>query len=332
MAYESESEVMQELEDEYSGEGEEEMEGEYEGESSLEGEGWLGAIGNVVSSLLGESEEEYEGESAFESEAEEEISPIRKIYPDAMMEHLGERAFEAESEEEAAEHFLPLIGMAASKLLPVAAKALAPHAKKLLPRMAQAVTRATPGLTNGIGKMTRTLHRNPRTRHLVKTMPAIARRTVGSIARQAAQGRRVTPGTATRTLTRQARQVLANPRRRRQALRRHQHLERTFHRRYARGMARPHQRIGRYGTGAAASTYTAPYAAAGAPAYAAGTAYRPGFTAAAQPRYGTCTCPPCPAHASATVQAPAAAAAHVAATPSFSPNHAYCRACGQLLR
>src|SRR5690348_3861038 len=129
MAYESEMELVHELEDEYSGEGE--LEDELEDESSLEGEGWLGAIGNVVGSLLGESEDEFEDESSFEAEAEseEEISPIRKIYPDAMMEHLGELAFEAESEDEAAEQFLPLIGMAASKLLPVAAKAIAPLAK-----------------------------------------------------------------------------------------------------------------------------------------------------------------------------------------------------------
>ena len=140
MAYESESELIQaELEDEYSGEGEDEMEDE--DESSLEGEGWLGAIGNVVGSLLGEGEGEGEDESAFESEDEDEISPIRKIYPDAMMEHLGELAFEAESEDEAAEHFLPLIGMAASKLLPVVAKAIAPMARKALPKIARAVTR-----------------------------------------------------------------------------------------------------------------------------------------------------------------------------------------------
>jgi hypothetical protein len=43
-----------------------------EDESSLEGEGWLGAIGNVVGSLLGEGEEELEDESAFEAEDEGE--------------------------------------------------------------------------------------------------------------------------------------------------------------------------------------------------------------------------------------------------------------------
>ena len=40
------------------------------------------------------------------------------------MEHMGLAAMEAESEFEAAEHFLPLIPMVASKLLPLAAKVL----------------------------------------------------------------------------------------------------------------------------------------------------------------------------------------------------------------
>src|SRR3989442_3398345 len=238
MAYEFESEleVQPELEDEYSGELEDEMEDEFEGESGLEGEGWLGAIGNVVGSLLGESEEEYEDESSFEAEAqsEDEISPIRKIYPDAMMEHLGQLASEAETEDEAAEHFLPLIGMAASKLLPVVARAVAPMARKALPKIARAVTRSTPQLTKGIGKVARTLHRNPQTRYLLKTVPAIARRTVGSIARQAAHGRPITPRMAVRTLAKQTERVLGHPHRRKHALRHHNRLERKFHRGYGR--------------------------------------------------------------------------------------------------
>jgi hypothetical protein len=292
MAYESESELIHaELEDEYSGEGEEEMEDEYEDESSLEGEGWLGAIGNVVGSLLGEGEGEYEDENAFESEAEEEeeLNPMRKIYPDAMMEHLGELAFEAETEDEAAEHFLPLIGMAASKLLPIAAKAIAPLAKKALPKMARAVTKATPQLTRGIGKIARTLHRNPQTRHLVKTVPAIARRMVGTLARQAAGGRTITPRTAIRTLARQARRVLAHPQRRRRALRRHHALDHRFHQRHGRGLTRPHW-LWRYRRrhayphgwvpGQQASAIGTP--AAGAPA----TGVTPPSTTGATVRYG----------------------------------------------
>ena len=307
MAYEYESEVLQsELEDEYSGEGEDEFEDEYEDESSLESEGWLGAIGNVVGSLLGEGEGEYE--SSFG--AEKELNPIRKIYPDAMMEHLGELAAEAETEDEAAEHFLPLVGMAASKLLPVVAKAVAPMAKRTLPKIARAVTKATPQLTRGIGQVAKTLHRNPQTRHLLKTVPAIARRTVGSIARQAAHGRTITPRTAIRTLAGQTRRVLAHPGHRRHALRRHANLERRFHRRYAQGMARPHGRYGqryphRYGWRYGTPTST------GAVPSAPGTVYQPvaGVPAPGAPASG-CNC--------------------AGGGASVAP--AYCRCCGQVLR
>src|SRR6202050_5106679 len=132
-----------ELEDEFELELEDETEDEFEDEAGLEGEGWLGALGNIAGSLLGEQEfeDELEDELEDEDEFEGELSPIRKIYPDAMMEHLGELAAEAESGQEAAEHFLPLIGMAASKLLPVVARALAPAAKKAIPKIAKAVTR-----------------------------------------------------------------------------------------------------------------------------------------------------------------------------------------------
>lgn len=310
MAYELEDELeaLGELEGEYEGEGELEEEDELEDEAGLEGEGWLGAIGNIASSLLGE--EEYEGE--FEEEYEDEISPIRKIYPDAMMEHLGELAAEAESEDEAAEHFLPLIGMAASKLLPVVAKAIAPAAKRLLPKVARAVTKATPHLTRSIGNVARTLHRNPQTRHLLKVVPTIARRTVGSIARQASHGRRVTPQAAVHTLARQAKRVLLQPHQRKQALRHHQKLERYFHRRYARGMARPHYgwRYGRPGSAYApgvAGTTVRYGAAPGAGIRASSGRVSTGHMVGRQ-----CVCGAGPG--------------------GTSPAPAYCRCCGQILR
>jgi hypothetical protein len=239
MAYELEDEL--ELEDEFEDEGE--LEDEMEDEAG-EGEGWLGAIGNVVGSLMGEGEDEDEGEfeDEFEDELEDEVSPTRKIYPDAMMEHLGELASEAETEDEAAEQFLPLIGMAASKLLPVVARAVAPAAKKLLPKIARAVTKAAPHLTKKIGTVARTLHRNPQTRHLLKVVPAIARRTVGSVARQAAHGRHITPHTAVRTLVKHAQRVLTHPGQRKHAMRHHRHLEHKFHRRFGGRMVHPHLR------------------------------------------------------------------------------------------
>jgi len=60
-----ESELELELEDEFH-------EGELEGEdeAGLGGEGWLGALGNIAGSLLGEGEEEMEAESEFEDEGE----------------------------------------------------------------------------------------------------------------------------------------------------------------------------------------------------------------------------------------------------------------------
>ena len=352
MAYEFETELEAHPEHEHEEEaafGEEELEEEFEEEAG-EHEGWLGAIGNVVGSLLGEEELEHEHEHEFEHEHEEELeheheeemehelSPIRRIYPDAMMEHMGELAAEAETEDEAAEHFLPLIGMAASKLLPVVAKAAAPLAKKLLPKMARAVTRAAPRLTKGITRVAKALHRNPQTRHLLKTVPTIARRTVGSLAHQAARGRAITPRAAVRTLARQARRVLLHPRHRRHALRRHNRLERHFHRNYGR-MVQPHWRwgrgrrwrgrypywYGRYGRGRVpqygAPGYAGPgYAAPGAAPAAPGVVYRPG---AAPVRYGRivggrCVCSACPSCGTA----PGGAA----------PAPQYCRCCGQLLR
>lgn len=65
MADMHEGELELELEDEFH-------EGELEDEAGLEGEGWLGAIGNAVGSLLGEEELEDEALGEFEEEGEEE--------------------------------------------------------------------------------------------------------------------------------------------------------------------------------------------------------------------------------------------------------------------
>src|SRR5437588_12270278 len=96
---------------------------ELEGEFELEGEQFLGGIMQGLSGLLGESEYESESElgefemeselGEFESESEfeheHELNPIRRVYPDALMEHMAHAAAEAENEHEAAEQFLPLI-------------------------------------------------------------------------------------------------------------------------------------------------------------------------------------------------------------------------------
>ena len=344
---EYEMEVHPQFESEFEDEAELELEDEFEGEDEgeLEGEGWLGAIGNVVGSLLGEQEmeDEFEGEDEFEDEFEGELNPIRKVYSDAMMEHLGALAAEAESEEEAVEHFLPLIGMAASKLLPIAAKALAPMAKKMLPRVAKAVMRAAPKLTRGVARIARGLHRQPATRPLLRAMPGIARRTVHTIAKQAARGRTVTPRTAVRTLAHQTRRVLGHPARRVQALRRHNRIEKKFHKTVGRRLVAPHHLRSRRGPGrwvgrrlvggrwvggrwvgapspGMRTTGVTRTGHAIAP-HSVGAVRRVGRTG----RYvsGQCVCPACPTCGSAV--APAGA---VMATPA----PAYCRCCGQVLR
>jgi hypothetical protein len=171
-----------------------------------------GALGQHVSSWL--PQQELEGELEFEAEGEWEVNPIRRVYPDALMEHLGHAAAEAESEAEA-EAFIG---------------ALIPLAARLLPRAASAVMRVAPNLIRGAAGAARVLRSNPATRPLVRALPTVVRQTTASLARQASQGRPVTPQAAVRTLARQTAQVVGNPQRCTQAFRRSRALDRRYHR------------------------------------------------------------------------------------------------------
>src|SRR5580704_17108758 len=184
------------------GEFEDELEDEYEGEEF--------DLGGVISGLLGEGEfedefegeEEYEDEFEFEDEwegeSEEEAmaNPLRRVYPDAMMEHLGHAAAEAETEAEAEAFVGALVPLAASL-----ARKAAPH-----------VARSTPHLVRGLSTVAHTLRRNPTTRQLVRVLPTIASRTTQRLARQVAHGRPITPRRAIRTLAGQTAAVLSSPR------------------------------------------------------------------------------------------------------------------------
>jgi hypothetical protein len=202
------------------GQSDSELEEEYEAEE--EGEEFLSSLGGIVKGLLGEGEAEEEGEyelegeweGEFEEESEAMANPLRRVYPDAMMEHLGHAAAEAETEAEA-EAFVG---------------ALVPLAAGLARRAAPVVARSTPQLVRGLSTVTRMMRRNPTTRQLVRVIPAIASRTTRSLARQAAHGRPITPRRAIRTLAGQTAAVLSNPRARRHALRRARVLDRTYHR------------------------------------------------------------------------------------------------------
>jgi hypothetical protein len=170
------------------------------------------ALGSQTASWLGGllPQQEYEAEL----EGEFEISPIRKIYPDAMLEHLGHAAAATQSEAEAE----------------ALAGAMIPLAARVVPRAAPALMRATPGLVCGISGVVHGLRRSPTTRPLVRVVPAIVRRTAATIAHQASRGAPVTPQAAVRTLARQTLRVLGSPQQSARAFRRSRALDRHFHR------------------------------------------------------------------------------------------------------
>jgi hypothetical protein len=204
-----------------------EFEDELEGEDEYEGEEF--DLGGVISGLLGESELEgededefeYEGESEYEDEWEGEFedegeamaNPLRRVYPDAMMEHLGHAAAEAETEAEAEAFVGALVPLAAGL-----ARKAAPH-----------VAKATPHLVRGLSKVTHTLRRQPATRQLVRTLPTIAARTTRSLARQVAHGQHITPRRAIRTLAKQTAAVLRDPHTRHRVVRHARALDRNYH-------------------------------------------------------------------------------------------------------
>jgi hypothetical protein len=170
----------------------------------------LGRWGGPTASWLGGllPQQEYEWESEFE------ISPIRKIYPDAMMEHLGHAAAEAQGEAEAES----------------LAGAIIPLAARVIPQAAPTLARAMPALVSGVSGVVRRLHRDPATRPLVRVVPTIVRRTAADIAQTTSRGVAVTPQQALRILARQILRVLGSPQTSAQAFRRSRTLDRKFHR------------------------------------------------------------------------------------------------------
>src|SRR5262249_9713858 len=156
----------------------------------VEGEAELGELESELGELEGAHEFEFES------------SPAKLTQLAAEMEHEGHAAAEAANEQEAAEHFLPLVGLAAKFVLPklagFAAKKLGGMAVKkiggrlvsragrqLLRRAApRLIRRVTPQLTRGLANVTRTLYRNRSTRPLLHAVPRIARGTVSRIGRR----------------------------------------------------------------------------------------------------------------------------------------------------
>jgi hypothetical protein len=168
-------------------------------------------VGDQAASWLGGllPQQEYEWESELE------ISPIRKIYPDAMMEHLGHAAAETHGEAEAE--------TLAAVMIPLAAR--------VVPQAAPTLMRAMPGLASGVAGVVRSLHKDPVTRPLVRVVPAIVRGTAANIAQNTSRGVEMTPQAAVRALAQQTLRVLGSPQASAQAFRRSRVLDRQFHRR-----------------------------------------------------------------------------------------------------
>jgi hypothetical protein len=166
----------------------------------------------IVRRVETSGESEWEGE--LEYEGAYELNPIRRVYPDALMEHLGHAAAEAESEAEA-EAFIG---------------ALIPLAARLVPRIAPAVMRAGPALVRGVSGVVRTLRSQPGARPLVRTVPTILRRTMADLSRQTASGQSISMPSAARTLARQTARVLGNPGQAVRAFQRSRALDRQYHR------------------------------------------------------------------------------------------------------
>jgi hypothetical protein len=166
------------------------------------------AVGRIMADLLprpgGQRELEWEWEA----------NPIRRVYPDALMEHLGHRAAETTNQAEAE----ALMG------------ALAPLAARLAPQAAGTILRAAPQLARGVAGIARALRADPATRPLVRTLPRIVRATAASLARQAAAGQPVTGRGAVGTLAGQASRTLASPQRAVAAWQQSRALDGAFHR------------------------------------------------------------------------------------------------------
>ncbi|MGB6310862.1 MAG: hypothetical protein WBF89_24005 [Steroidobacteraceae bacterium] len=150
-------------------------EGEYEGEWEEEGEY--------------EEEDEYEGEA----EAEQEIATHPLTENEAIAEMMAEAASNAASEGEAE-------AMAGAAAITV-----------LSPRDRRALRKFLPSLVRGTAVLTRILRKRRSTRHAIRAVPTIMRRTARKVKRQAAAGKPVTRRSVARATAREVRRVLSRP-------------------------------------------------------------------------------------------------------------------------
>jgi hypothetical protein len=151
-----------------------------------------GKLGGVVSQL---EAEEFDGEAA-DTEDELEATSVPGLTPaiEALAEEIAGAAADAESDTDAE-------GLAGGVTI------------HILSHAPMSVQRMSPVLVRRSARLARLFRQSPRSRPLVKTLPAINRRTVATLSRKAAKGKPVTPRTAARTMARQAMRTLNSPKR-----------------------------------------------------------------------------------------------------------------------
>lgn len=167
---------------------ESEFESEFEFESEAEAK-----LDPYIAKLLSNL---GKGQSESESEAELKFAAAPSNEYEVMMENMAYRASQSESEAEA-EAFI-------GALLPVAAR-LFPKASN------QLIASVTPTLIEGVSQMAQVLHHTPKSRPLLRTMPQIVIRTMGTLANQINQGKPLSRTTTLRVLAGNTARILDNP-------------------------------------------------------------------------------------------------------------------------
>lgn len=155
-----------------------------ESESELEADQFLGAIGNIASSLLGG----VLGESSSDYEADPFLG---SILGGLLGESNGEGWYgeREDMEDMEGDPFLP---------------ALLPLAAKFLPM-------AMPLIRKGIRGLGRALRETDASKQSVKVLPIVAAKSVASLAKQANAGKKLTPKRINATIVSQAKKTLSSP-------------------------------------------------------------------------------------------------------------------------
>ncbi len=177
--------------------------------------GLVSGIGSALGGLLGEEEDESFEFEEFDHEGENFLGETG-VSPDSakaavLMELMVDQLAEAEGEGEA-DQFLPLLGALAPlamKALPMIAKVAVPLAKKVVPHLAK-----------GVMNVGRQILNSPQSKHLVRTLPTIARNTAADVLRNYSKTGEVNADIVKRAAAKQAAKVIRVPAIRRRVIRR----------------------------------------------------------------------------------------------------------------